>query len=111
MPRPVAAPLPLVRLLMGALLLVGVSLSVAAMLCVVCMDVAVWPFALPRLRLRYRLSVGFWVLLRLLCAASSALRNLVLCRSRLLLGSVRCPSWLPRCLRLCCLLGSADAYA
>ena len=50
-------------------------------------DGAVVPPALPRLRLRYRLSPGLWVLLRLLCAGSWALRCLVLYRFRLLLHS------------------------
>ena len=73
-------------------------------------DVAVVPPALPRQRLRCLLSLSSWELLCLLCAGSWALRCLVLCRSRSLLGSVRRPSWLPRCFLLWCSWGSTDAY-
>ena len=111
MPRPVGAPPPFVQLLVGTLLPVAPPLSVAPLLCVLSLDVAVGPPALPRLRLRCRLSLGSWVLVRLLCAGSGALRYLVLCLSRSLVGSVRRASWLPRYLLLWCSWGSADAYA
>ena len=111
MPGPVGAHPPFVRLLVGALLPVAPPLLVAPLLCEPSFDVAMVPPALPHLRLRYRLSLDVRVLLRLLCNGSWALRCLVLCRSRSLLGSVRRPSWLPRCLLLWCPWGSADASA
>ena len=64
---PVGAPPPFVRLLVGSLLPVAPPLSVAPLLCVLSLDVAMVPPALPRLRLRYHLSPGLWVLL---CAGS-----------------------------------------
>ena len=78
---------------------VAPPLSVAPLLCVLSFNVVVGPPALPRLRLRYRLSLGLWVLVRLLCAGLWALRCLVLCRSRSLVGSVRRASWWPCCRR------------
>ena len=111
MTGPVGAPPPFVRLLVGTLLPVAPPLSVAPLRCVLSFNVAVGPPALPRLRLRCRLSLGSWVLVRLLCAGLWALRCLVLCRSRSLVGSVRRASWLPHCLLLWCSWGSADAYA
>ena len=62
---PVGAPPPFVRLPGGALLPVAPPLVVATLLRVLSLDVAVVPPTLPRLRLRYRLSLGLWVLLRL----------------------------------------------
>ena len=98
---------PFVRPLVGALLPLAPPLVVAPLLCVLSFDVAMVPLALPRLRLRYRLSPGLWALLHLLCAGSWAPRCLELCRSRSLLGSARRPSWLPRCLVLRCSWGCA----
>ena len=105
------APPPFLRLPGGALLPVAPPLLVATLLRVLSFNANVVPPALPRLRLRYRLSLGLWVLLCLLCAGSWALRCLVLYRSRSLLGSTRRPSWLPRCLLLWCSWGPAYASA
>ena len=65
-PMTVGASPPLVRLLMGSLLHVALPLSVAPLLCVPSSNVASAPPTLPRPRLRYRLSLGLWELLRIL---------------------------------------------
>ena len=110
MPGPVGTPPPFVRLLPGTLLPLAPPLVVPASVCGLSFDGVVVPRTLLRLRLRCLLSLGLSVLLRLLFAGSWALYCLVLRRSRLLLGSVRRPSSLPRCLLLWCLWGCADTY-
>ena len=101
------APPPLVRRLVGALLLVAPPLRVATPLRVPSAEFPLLPPAPLPVGLRRRIRLGPWVPLRSLCDCSRGRRCLSLYRSRLLSCSVRPLSWLSCCLLLvwpCCRL-------
>ena len=108
MPKPLGAPSPCARRLVGASPPIALPLLIATLLRALSPLVDVLP---PALLLHRRVRLGSWPPLRRLCARWWALGCLSLCRSRCLPCPVHCLSMLLCCLLLCCSWGSAVACA
>ena len=97
------SPPPFVPLLVGAFPPIALPLLDAPLLSVLSFDVALVPPALPRLRLRYRLSLGSGLLLHLLCTGSLVLHWLVLRAPSFFVAALPPASMLVRLRRRLCL--------